>query len=380
LNNPIGSTDNEALLIVANSHANADLYYASGFLVEMTIVYLEVDGKRTLLLNDLEYGRAGEEADVDEVLSSSPYERKLIGDGKPPSLLNILDLFLKDRNLTAVTVPATTPFSYGRKLEELGYTLTTRDDPFFPQRTVKNAEELAAIEEAQTQMEAAMRHAIDTIHGAEIRGDHLWHDGRLLTSEGLRVEIQKLLLERDCLAKEVIVAGGDQGADPHRRGDGPLPANKTIILDIFGQSLKTRYWGDMTRTVVRGKATSAVKKLYADVLAAQKLALAEIRDGADGCEIHKTVSALLKERDNENGEEGGKKTGFFHGTGHGVGIEIHEAPRISRIGSTLRTNHAVTVEPGLYYPGVGAVRLEDLVIVEKDACRNLNRIEKVLEI
>ena len=300
MNNRIGSTDNEALLIVANSHTNADLYYASGFLVEMTVVYLEVDGKRTLLLNDLEYGRAGEEATVDEVLSSSPYEKELIADGKPPSLVNILDLFLKDRDIKAVTVPATIPFSYGRKLEELGYTLTTRDEPFFPQRTIKNPEEIAAIEEAQTQMETAMRHAIDTIRKAEIREDQLWRNGQILTSESLRVEIQKLLLERDCLAKDVIVAGGDQGADPHRRGDGPLPANKTIIIDIFGQSLKTRYWGDMTRTVVRGKATPAVKKLYADVLAAQELALAEIRDGADGCKIHQTVSALLKERGNEN--------------------------------------------------------------------------------
>ena len=373
-------TDKETLLIVANSHANADLYYATHFLVEMTVVYLEANGKRTLLLNDLEYGRAGEEAHVDEVLSSSPYEKRLASAGRPPSLINILDLFLKERGVTAVTVPATISFSYGRKLEEMGYTLTTRDEPFFAQRTVKNAQEIAAIENAQTQMEAAMRHAIDTIAQSEIRGDELWHKGRALTSERLRVDIQKLLLERDCLAKEVIVAGGDQGADPHRRGDGPLPANKTIILDIFGQSITTRYWGDMTRTVVRGQAGPAVKKLYSDVLAAQELAVEQIRDGADGSDIHRTVATFLKERGNENGEQGGKKTGFFHGTGHGVGVEIHEAPRLGRLGSTLRTDHVVTVEPGLYYPGVGAVRLEDIVIVEKNGCRNLNRIEKVLEL
>jgi Xaa-Pro aminopeptidase len=136
----------------------------------------------------------------------------------------------------------------------------------------------------------------------------------------------------------------------------------------------------MTRTFVRGGASQAVRKLHRDVLDAQSLAFSLIKDGADGQKVHEQVLALFKERGNANEEVNGKKTGFIHSTGHGIGLEIHEPPRIGRTESKLLAGQVVTVEPGLYYPGVGAVRLEDVVVITSGGCRNLNTFPKDIEL
>lgn len=367
-------------LLISEGQLNADLYYATRFVVEVPSVYLEADGRKTLLVSDLEYGRARAEARVDDVISTTPYENRLREAKEEPRLSSVIDLFLKERAVREVEVPASFPLGHAERLRKLGHALVVREDPFFPERAVKLPEEVRAIEETQAHMEEAMALAVGAIRKAAVRGGVLHENGAPLTAEGLRFQIQKLLLERNVLASNVIVAGGDQGADPHRRGDGPLPAGKTIILDIFGRSMTTLYWGDMTRTVVRGKAAPAVRKLYEDVLAAQELVFSKVQDGAEGHKIHQAVSDLFKERGNENGEVDGRKTGFFHGTGHGVGIEIHEAPRMGKLASKLASGNVVTVEPGLYYPGIGAVRLEDVVVVGASGCRNLNRFPKELEV
>ncbi|HVR76021.1 MAG TPA: Xaa-Pro peptidase family protein [Planctomycetota bacterium] len=370
----------ETLLIIDTSENNADLFYRTRFLVGVTVIYLEVNGKKTLLLNDLEYGRAGVEARVDAIVSSTPYEERLRAAGEPLRVVNIVDLYLKELGIHELTVPASFPFAHAERLREKGYVLRLRDDPFFVERTIKSPAELAAIEGTQRQTEAAMDMAMGMLKKSEIHGDRLHYQGQPLTAEKLRTEIHKFFLDRECQAMNTIVAGGDLGADPHTRGTGPLPANQTIILDIFPQSTTTRYWGDMTRTVVRGKATPAVKKLYRDVLDAQNLAFSLIRDGAEGTHVHEEVVSLFKERGNPNEEVRGKKTGYIHGTGHGIGLDLHEAPRLGRVEAKLLAGQVVTVEPGLYYPGVGAVRLEDVVVVTKDGCRNINKFPKVLEI
>lgn len=370
----------ETLLIIADSESCADLYYATGFLVMTRVVYLESDGRKTLLVSDLEYGRALTEARVDEIISTTPYEEKLRERGKPVRLASVLDLHLQGRGVRDLTVPANFTLANAEHLRELGYSLRIRQDPCFPDRLVKRPEEIRAIEDVQGRTEEAMALAADILARSEIRDGWLHLDGRPLTSEILRREIQKFLIEEGCLASNTIVAGGDQGADPHTRGNGPLPAHQTIIIDILPRSERTRYWGDMTRTFVRGKASQRARDLYRDVLAAQALAFSLLRDGADAEEVHTAVAALLRERGNLNGEVGGKRTGFFHGTGHGVGLEVHELPRIGRVKSTLRTGNVVTVEPGLYYPGIGSVRLEDIVVITPDGCRNLNRFPKELEV
>ena len=202
--------------------------------------------------------------------------------------------------------------------------------------------------------------------------------GKMLTSEILRAEIDSAVLRAGGVPTNTIVAGGDQACDPHERGFGPLVADSLIIFDIFPRDAKSGYWGDLTRTVVRGRASDEQRKLWNTVKAGQALALRRIKAGVDGMSIHKAIQQLFTERGFPTEVRDGRNVGFFHGTGHGLGLEIHEYPRLQKV--TLKAGQCLTVEPGLYYPGLGGVRLEDVVIVESDGCRILSRFPKQLEI
>jgi len=212
-------------------------------------------------------------------------------------------------------------------------------------------------------------------------------DGRLtlrnapLTSERLRAIIDTAIVQANGNASHTIVAGGNQACDPHETGFGPLRANEPIIIDIFPRSQRTGYFGDITRTVVRGHASEAVRKLYATVQRGQQIAFQKIRAGVATKHVHDSVLTFFTQEGYKTGRHNGRMQGFFHGTGHGLGLEIHEAPRMgSNSPGELKVGQVVTVEPGLYYPGLGGVRLEDVALVTQKAARNLTRFEKVLEI
>src|SRR4029077_3220118 len=166
--------------------------------------------------------------------------------------------------------------------------------------------------------------------------------------------------------------------DPHECGFGPLYADSLIILDVFPRDAKSGYFGDMTRTVLRGRASDAQRKLWDAVKAGQALALKRIKAGVDGMTIHKAIQDLFARRGFPTETRKGRRVGFFHGTGHGLGLEIHEYPRLQKV--TLKTGHVVTVEPGLYYPGLGGVRIEDVVVVTKKGHKMLSRLPKELEL
>ena len=219
-----------------------------------------------------------------------------------------------------------------------------------------------------------MKKAIRLIASSEARGEMLSRGGEPLTSERVRRAIELSLLEDGCEAVDTIVAGGEQAADPHARGVGPLPANAPIVIDIFPRSKSSRYFADMTRTVLKGEASSEVVDLYKAVEAAQKAGLEAVREGATGSEVHRRVSDVFQEQ----GYPEREGCGFTHSTGHGVGLEVHERPSLGEAGASLKSGQVVTVEPGLYYPDLGGVRLEDLVVVEKDRCRNLTRLQRKL--
>jgi Xaa-Pro aminopeptidase len=209
-------------------------------------------------------------------------------------------------------------------------------------------------------------------------GKKLKWAGKILTSEILRAEIDSAILRAGGVPTNTIVAGGDQACDPHERGFGPLKADSLIILDIFPRDAKTGYWGDMTRTVVRGRASEKQRELWEAVKAGQALALKQIKAGVDGMSIHKAITELFNRRGFPTEVRNGRRVGFFHGTGHGLGLEIHEYPRLQKV--TLKAGQCLTVEPGLYYPGIGGARIEDVVIVTSSGCEILSRFPKVLEI
>ena len=366
-----------ASLIIAASAADSNLYHACRFLAPDPFVYLEVNGRKTLLMSDLEVDRARAQARVDEVLSLSQWEAKARQRYQSPRLTDTVSLLLEDYGVKAVEVPADFPLEPADRLRERGVTVTARPHPFFPARLIKSEEEVAAIEETQRHTEVAFEAAIQVLRESVIRGDQVMWRGRPLTSEDLRKIVNVSLMERDCVAQHTIIACGEQSVDPHHQGSGPIRPHQPIIFDIFPRSSQSRYFADMSRTVVKGKASDDLRRIYDAVLAAQRRGIELIRAGASGAAVHAEVVATLEARGFTTGVADGRNQGFFHGTGHGVGLDIHEPPRVSRVDHELRAGHVVTVEPGLYYPGRGAVRIEDMVLVEAGGCRNLTRTPKL---
>src|SRR5512134_3998952 len=370
-----------ATLFIAASEADSNLYYATRFIAPDAFIYLEIKGERLLVMSDLEMDRAKAQASVDRVLSYAEIERKAKGQGiKAPTTVDIVHVVLKESKIRQLLVPANFPFIHATRLQELGYSLKPKRDPFYEQRVIKTAEEVRHIEEAQRATEEAVAAAHHVLRQASIKNDELWLDGTPLTSERVKKLINVKLMERDCVAQHTIVAGGEQACDPHHEGSGPLPAHRSIIFDVFPRSASSRYFADMSRTVIRGTASQELKKLYQTVQDAQEEAITKIKDGADGMKIHRGICDRFEKAGYKTGLVNGRMQGYFHGTGHGVGLDIHEAPRISRTGSLLLEGHVVTVEPGLYYPGLGAVRIEDMVLVTVDGCRNLTNFPKKFEL
>ena len=373
-------TDPDVLLIAA-SETDSNLYYATRFPAPDPFIFLRVKGEKILVMSDLEVDRARATATVDTVLSYTEYETRFKRrEGAHPTAIDVVDLVLKERGVTQLLVPENFSFEHARRLQAKGYELSTKREPFFEERALKTGEEVAAIEAAQRAVESAVHRVIDLLGAASVRDGLIVHEGGPVTSERIKKLINVALMEQDCISQHTIIAGGLQACDPHNEGSGPLRAGELIVMDIFPRNATTRYFADMSRTVLKGRAGPEKKRLFETVLAAQEEAIASVRDGADGQKIHARVLERFEQAGYKTGLIDGRMQGFFHGTGHGVGIDIHEAPRIGKTGSPLKAGHVVTVEPGLYYPDLGGVRIEDMVLVEPGGCRNLTNFPKVLEI
>jgi Xaa-Pro aminopeptidase len=373
----------ETLLMVADSERDADMLYATGLFVPDPFIYLHGRGRPLLVMSDLEIDRARKQAPHCRVVSLSDYQKKLRGNGvKSPRFANVIREVLRERKTRSVTVPESFSFGLATELEKLGILVKARQGNFFPEREIKSAAEVKKISAALTMAEVGMSEGMQVLRNSKTgRGKKLFWHGLPLTSEKLRGVIDCAIMQASGLAANTIVAGGEQGCDPHERGYGPLRADEPIIIDIFPRSQKTGYFGDITRTVVRGRASEAVRKLYDTVFHGQKIALQKVSAGTSTSEIHQCVQQFFTQRGYQTGKRNGRMEGFFHGTGHGLGLEIHESPRMGATSTgALMAGQVVTVEPGLYYPGIGGVRLEDVALVTTNGAKNLTRFEKVLEI
>jgi Xaa-Pro aminopeptidase len=369
-----------ARLIVAPSDTDADMLYATRIFIGDPFIFLQQNGKRTLVLSDLEIDRAKKNAKADEFVMFSQLEREIQGKAKKtPPYEKVLVHFLRKRGVKRAKVPANFPLGFANEIKRKGIALETSNGLFWPAREKKTAEEIRLLERALRITETGMKRGMEILKASKPNaGKKLKWSGKTLTSEILRAEIDSAILRAGGVPTNTIVAVGDQACDPHERGFGPLQANSLIILDIFPRDAKTGYWGDMTRTVVRGRASEQQRKLWEAVKAGQALALKRIKAGVDGMSIHKAITELFDRWGFPTEVRNGRRVGFFHGTGHGLGLEIHEYPRLQKV--TLKAGQCLTVEPGLYYPGIGGVRIEDVVIVEKDGCRILSKFSKQLEI
>ena len=367
-------------LIVAASETDPDMLYATRFFAPDPFIFLQRNGKRTLVLSDLEIDRGRKQADADEFVSFNQLEREVQGKSKKaPPYEKVLSHFLRKRGVRSTIVPASFPLGYAQELAANKIRLRATNGLFWPEREAKSEKEITMIGRALRITETGLKRAIEVLARSTItRGKKLRWSGKTLTSEMLRAEIDSAILRAGGIPTGTIVAGGDQACDPHERGYGPLFADSLIILDVFPRDAKTGYFGDMTRTVVRGRASDEQRKLWETVKAGQALALKRIKAGVDGMTIHKAIQEFFKKRGFPTEVRKGKNVGFFHGTGHGIGLEIHEYPRLQKV--TLKDRQVLTVEPGLYYPGLGGARQEDVVVVTKAGCKILSRFPKKLEI
>jgi len=363
-----------AILLYADSERSADMLYLGRIQVPDAFVAFVARGKKYAVLGALELGRARKESAFDKILPLETYlqrARKRWPDRKPGPA-EVVALVAAEFRVKNFYIPDDFPAGLATRISQLGVGLTIVTDAIFPEREVKTPREIAAIREGNRCSAAGLAAAERLLRASKIKGRQLLHDGKPLTSEKLRRAIEVACLEAGSLSHGTIAAGGDQACDPHCVGHGPLRANELIVVDVFPRVQTTGYHGDMTRTFLRGHASDAQRALVEAVRAAQFGAMQSIRAGVNGRDIHHGVIAEFEQRGYATKHTAKGSVGFFHGTGHGLGLAVHELPRMSTVDHTLLKDSVVTVEPGLYYPGLGGCRIEDVVQVTARGVKQLS--------
>jgi len=339
-------------------------------------LYLESDGRRAVLTNVLEVDRIAQQAPELERLLGEQYGRdELIAQGLSYEELD-RELFLRavrDFGITEAVVPGAFPLAVADRLRDEGIVLTPDDELFMERRRRKTDAELAGIRRAAAAALAGMEECARVLREAEIAGDGLRFEGEVLTSERLRARIREVCARPGAPAPEdIIVAPMRPGDDVgHEAGSGPLPAHAPICLDLWPQDEASSCWADMTRTWVRGDVSDAVADLHQLVLEAHERALAATKPGVLGVDVYGAACDVFEaaghptQRTKKPGES--LQHGFFFGLGHGVGLEVHEAPALGRTGrAPLIAGDVVAIEPGTVDPEHGGMRVEDLVLVTDD--------------
>ena len=368
-------------LLFAASETEADMLYPTGFFAPDPFLFIQKGQKKILVMSDLEMDRARQQATVDRVMSWSKIAAPLETKRRKPSTAEVIAAALEQLGLKRVDVPESFPLGLAMELDDLGVRLDLVPEPFWPEREIKRPDEVKKIEAALRAAEAGLEAGIEALRACSIgRDGWLKRQGRRFTAEELRSAINTRVMQAGCVPAHTICAPGDQAVDPHHEGHGPIRAHTTVIMDIFPRSEKTGYFGDLTRTVVRGKASFALHELYAIVHEGVRLGHRRVREGVQGLDVHKEIQELFARQGYKTGVQNGRMQGFFHGTGHGVGLQIHEAPSIGKRPCVLRAGHVATIEPGLYYMGLGGVRIEDMALVRKRDSRCLTQVPKQLEV
>ncbi len=368
----------QSSLIIDKSENNADLLYKTGFFVPDPVIFIEHKDKKILVLNDLEIDRGRSEASVDTVLSLSEYVAKLRSNNKKKfNLVDIAGTVMGELKIKTVNVPGSFPVKYADQLRKSGFNLRVSKDPMFcPERLVKDAREIKNIKDSLRKTARAMDLAQRLIASSTIKKNRLYLGQKVLTSEMVKGEINAELSRLGFIGSHTIVSSGVHSSMPHHTGTGPVSADKPIIIDIFPRSETHGYFGDMTRTVIRGEPSPEIIKMYNTVLKGQKIGIEMIRDGIKGKDVHGAITEYFEKQGYRTRNLDGKPQGFIHSTGHGLGLDIHEPPRIGPGDEVLVEGNVVTVEPGLYYEKIGGVRIEDVVLVKKRGCENLTKYPK----
>jgi Xaa-Pro aminopeptidase len=271
-----------------------------------------------------------------------------------------------------IEVAAEFPLPLADFLREKGFALEIKN-PFRPERAVKTPDEINKIREAIEKTCLAYKKMENILHESRIKNNLLYYRGEPLTSELLKTEAERVFFEEGMTSSEgIIIASGKQSAIPHHTGHGTIRTNESIVCDLFPVSRENGYFADMTRTYVKGKPSARLQKMYEAVIAAQEAAIAIIKPGVPMKDLHNAAAKVLRAHGFDVGERG-----FTHSLGHGIGLEIHEHPRVGpNSNGVLEPGNVITIEPGLYYPTLGGIRIEDVVVVTQTSYTNLTNYPK----
>jgi Xaa-Pro aminopeptidase len=364
------------VLLYSDTERSADALYFGGVGVPDAFIALSVRGRKVAVVSALEFGRVKRDSAFDTVLSleACMARARQTWPRRRPGPALVIALLARELKAGSFTVPEDFSAGLYQELRDARLDLRIASGALFPEREIKSPREAEAVREGNRCSALGIGAAERVLRASRIRNGLLFYEGRVLTSERVKVAVETACIEAGSVSGTTIVAGGDQACDPHNRGSGPLRANQLIVVDVFPRVSATGFFGDMTRTFLRGRASDAQRAIVAAVRAAQRAALATIRAGVNGTEVHRRAAETFTARGFQTERTPRGSIGFFHGTGHGVGLEVHEAPRMNAtFDYALKRGSVVTVEPGLYYPGVGGCRIEDVVQVMAGAPRLLSR-------
>jgi len=362
-------------LLYASTHHSADMLYFGRVEVHDPFIAFGAWGKKYTVQSALEFGRVKKTGDFDVVLPLEACRARARARYRGPAgPAEIIATLAREHGLRRFRVADDFPAHLYVKLTKLGLKLEFAGGLLFPEREIKSAREVEWIREGNRLCSVGFTVAEQILRATRIRGRTLVHRGRVLTSERLRFALETAIHEQGGNPQDTIVAGGDQACDPHERGSGPLRPHELIIIDIFPRVTATGYFGDMTRTYLKGRPREVQRRMVATVRTAQQRALKAIRAGVDGRVVHRAVTECFEQAGYETRHGKNGSVGFIHGTGHGLGLEVHDPGRISpSVAAPLKLGAVLTVEPGLYYPGLGGCRWEDVVQVTATGTRPLSK-------
>jgi Xaa-Pro aminopeptidase len=366
------------LLIVGDTVRVPELRHEVPLGIPDPFFYAELDGRRVVAISAMEATRveglgSGLEVRPTEEFGADEIRRSGVDIHTAATQLAVR--IARGLGIDAATVPRNFPLGTGDALRGAGIELAVDQKLFDDRRRRKNEQELAGIRRAQKAAEAGVAVARDLLRRAERSNGGMSVDGERLTCELVKERIQVAFLAHGALAEEMIVSHGPQTAVGHDMGTGEIAADDVVLLDLFPIDLESACYADLTRTFVIGKVPDEIREWHSLCREALELAVAEIRPGVNGAAVHRLVSEFFAERGfptlltKPEGEV--LRDGFYHGLGHGVGLEVHESPGISMLGEELVPGDVITIEPGLYRHGFGGVRVEDLLLVTDDGYERL---------
>ncbi|MFU8892814.1 MAG: M24 family metallopeptidase [Luteolibacter sp.] len=366
-------------LLLHASSDDPDMLYFSRFHASDPYLAFRINGRRIGVGIPMEFARMKNESTYDDVLllpelrEGASRQFKLTN-GVQPTDAEIVQYVAKLYGIKEFQIGHRFPAGLALELQAAGFKLDVAPPGgLLPERAIKTKDEIAALRMGNKASAAGHYAVAKTLEGATIRNGYVIHQGSKLTSERLREIIFSAVIQHGAVAADTIAAAGDQACNCHEAGTGPIRANELIVVDIFPRRLHDGYWGDMTRTFLKGKASDAQRHLVRTVKRGHELGIKACKPGATGGSVQKVVDDFFAKEGYKTIRNSREPEGFFHAIGHAIGLEVHEEPVLrANAKPKLKEGMVVTIEPGLYYRGLGGCRIEDVVHIIKGGCEKIS--------